>query len=99
MSALDGLWSDIRHSARRLWRSPSFTLAAIAILAIGIGANTAVFSIVNSVLLNPLPYPEPDRLYVVGEVIPELSNRFAELPANARHFLEWKRCSCFDDVT
>jgi predicted permease len=98
MNSLDGIWTDIRQSVRRLLRSPSFAMTAIAILAIGIGANTAVFSVVNNVLLQPLPYPEPERLYTVGEVVPELSSRFAELPANPRHFLEWQRCSCFDDV-
>jgi predicted permease len=98
MSLIDGVWTDILQSIRRLRRSPSFALTAITILAIGIGANTAVFSVVNNVLLQPLPYGEPDRLYVVGEVIPELASQFAELPANPRHFLEWRRCACFEDV-
>lgn len=90
--------ADVRECVRRLRRRPSFALTAVAVLAIGIGANTAVFSVVNSVLLRPLPYAEPDRVYSVGEMIPELVDRFPVLPANARHFLEWKRCTCFDDV-
>ena len=98
MRLIDGLSADIRHSVRRLRRSPSFAFTAIAILAIGIGANTAVFSVVNDVLLQPLPYAEPERLYSVGEVIPEFASQFPELPANERHFLEWRRCACFEDV-
>ena len=94
----DGVWADIRHGVRRLSRSPGFAIAAILILAIGIGANTAVFSVVNSVLLKPLKYSAPERLYAVAEIIPDFAGRFPELPANARHYLEWKHCACFEDV-
>jgi predicted permease len=95
---IDSLSTDIRQSVRRLQRSPSFAITAVAILAIGIGANTAVFSVVNTVLLQPLPYSEPDRIYSVSEVIPELASQYPEVPANARHFVEWRRCTCFEDV-
>ena len=65
------LFKDATHSIRMFVRSPGFTLAAVAALALGIGANTAIFSIVNAVLLKPVPFPEPDRLVVFQQTSPE----------------------------
>lgn len=95
----DTLAQDVRQAWRRLLHDRFFTVAAILILALGIGANTAVFSIVNSVLLRPLVFQEPERLFAIQEVVPQLTQFAPQLPVNAWHYREWKsRCSCFEDV-
>ncbi len=81
---------DLRYAIRTLGRNPGFSAIVILILAVGIGANTAMFSIVNGVLLRPLPFENPERLYAVQELVPQFAAS-APLPVSAHHFLEWQR--------
>lgn len=94
---MDTLIADVRHGLRLLLRSPGFALITIATLALGIGANTAIYSIVDSVLVRPLPYHDPDRVVMVWEDASYVSfPRNTPAPAN---YFSWKeRTSMFADL-
>jgi predicted permease len=84
---LGELIADGRYGLRQLRRNPGFTAVAIITLALGIGANSAIFSVVNGVLLNPLPYPQPDQLVTLHESKPNFPTGSISYP----NFLDWQR--------
>jgi predicted permease len=83
---METLWQDLRYGARTLLRKPGFTLVAIITLALGIGANTAIFTVVNSVLLRPLPFENADRLVWLTEREAQIPTRWISYP----NFLDWQ---------
>jgi predicted permease len=89
----------LRHAARRLWRDRSVTVIALAILALGIAANTSVFTVVNAVLLKPLPFPSIERLVLVRIFDPGFQDRYESFPVNAAHITTWRdHCASCEDL-
>lgn len=92
---LETVWTDIRFGARMLGKSPGFTAVAILTLALGIGANTAIFSVVNAVLIRPLPYPGANRLTIIWSTW----GKETRGPASGPEMMELgKRCRAFDEI-
>src|SRR5262245_43019336 len=89
---LETLLQDLRYGARMLMKKPGFTLVTVTTLALGIGANAAIFSFVNAVLLKPLPYPDPERIVSLWEKRPDGGNNYI----STLNFLDWERQNrCF----
>src|SRR6266403_3368442 len=88
---------DLQFAFRGLLKSPGFSVVAILTLALAIGANTAIFSAIDAVLLHPLPYPDPDRLVTVTENLPHYG--LAGLQPSFSEFLEYRRmATCFSEI-
>ena len=85
------LWQDLRYGARMLMRKPGFTLVAVVTLALGIGVNTGVFSVINAVLLRPLQFKEPDRVVILWER--RASSGEANITISAHEFVAWREQS------
>src|SRR6185436_13454478 len=85
---METLWKDARFAFRMLLKTPGFTAVAVLTLALGIGANTAIFSVVHAVLLRPLPYPDPDRLVMLWERNPQLG--FEQEQVTPANFTDWR---------
>jgi putative ABC transport system permease protein len=94
---MSGVWQDVRYALRVTARRPVLSLVIVLTLALGIGANTAIFSLVHTVLLRPLPYRDAGRLVMVWEQRPDRGD--GDFPVRPANFFDWKaRATSFDDV-
>src|ERR1041384_3591886 len=85
---MESIFHDLRYAVRSFAKKPGFTVVAVLTLALGIGANTAVFSVVNAVLVRPLPYKDPDRIALIKESLPKLGCN--DLSCAAADFLDYQ---------
>jgi len=101
VTVLDGLFHDVKYSVRTLLKSPAFTITAVAALALGIGTTTAIFSIVNTLLLKPLPVPDADRLVVLMTTgVSQTGERISDSDASPVKFELWRsQPSVLQDVS
>src|SRR5439155_11164073 len=94
---MDAFLKDLKHSARMFLQTPSFTIAAIAALALGIGTTTAIFSVINTVLLKPFAYPDPERIVMFQNTYPQFSPTGSAAPTE---FNWWRQqTQAFQDVS
>jgi hypothetical protein len=84
---------DMRYALRQLRKAPGFALTVVLTLALGIGATTAIFTLIYDVMLKPLPLKQPERLVVLEEQVAEFRDIYPKLPMSANHFVNWERNS------
>ena len=89
---MDSVIADLKYALRAMRRNPGFTAIALAALAIGIGANTAIFTVVDAVLLQPLPYPQPDRIMKVARQEPSGTSDSNSIPK----YMVWRKNDVFE---
>jgi putative ABC transport system permease protein len=95
---VESLWADVKFAGRQMRKAPAFTITCLLTLALGIGANTAVFSAINTILLHPLPYQDPGSLVLITETLPLLNGDNA-VGVSAQEYLDYKQQnSVFSDV-
>ena len=95
---MGALWQDLRYGVRMLAKNPGFTAVALVALALGIGANSAIFSVVNAVLLRPLPFPNPEQVVTLFER--NLKKGYDQNAPAAANYLDWRaQNSVFTQMT